>query len=388
MSNAPTDAAAADAIDVSLTGGAPAADPAAAGANAADKTLALLDPEGSGAAANRSRIDALKAQVDRDSQDSILSLGAAAERSVAAFADTVLDKVMARDTGDAHGKLSEIRLIIQGLDAAGLKKGSGLFGRLFFSAKREIARFSERFMTAREQVDGVARALEDQIHLNRQSLVTLDKLFDQTEDHFAEITCAVEAARELGEEWKATLPDLEAAVVANPDDHAALQRLRDARAAVELLDRKRMNLEKSRSIAFMHMPAIRQVQNTGVLLIQELDQMVKHAVPAWKTSMVINIEQLRQRIGLKALAAATDFTNAQITGMANALEENTVAIHEQTARGIGDVESIVEAIGTLTRTLDKVDTLAAEAAKAREDGRGRLMEAQRELARHAVGARP
>lgn len=331
----------------------------------------------------RQRIDQIKQSVDLTSATSVLNFGLQSERQIAQFADTVLDQVMAKDMGPIHDRLSEIKLIANGLSADRLQDNKGFIGRLFFNIKREISKFADRFQTARTQIDGIAAKLEDQIQEVSLGLIMLDRLFDQNLNNFRELTLHISAGRELLEHYRTTvLTEVEAearARAADPDALIHAQKVRDLKAAVERLDRKIMNLEKSRAIAHASMPTIRQVQQTGIMLVEELRSAIAHAIPAWKNTMLIHIEQLKQRHGLETLKAMTDFTNAQLKAMADQLDENTVAIHEQSQRGIADVEAITYTIGKLVQTLDKVDDLERQAREARTSGRAALAKAEAEL---------
>ncbi len=336
-----------------------------------------LDP------AERQRIDQIKQTVDLTSSTSVIGFGTQSEQRVADFADSVLNQVMSRDLGPVHDRLSEIKLIAQGLNADRLKERTGFFDRLFFNVKREVAKFSDRFMTARGQIDAIATQLEDQIQEVNLGLIMLDQLFDQNLENFRELSLHIQAGKELIDEYRSVrLPELEREAQARANDPDALihaQRVRDLKSAIERLDRKILNLEKSKAIAHASMPTIRQVQQTGIMLVEELRSALAHAVPAWKNTMLIHIEQLKQRHGLATLKAMTDFTNEQLKAMADQLDQNTVAIHEQSQRGIADVEAITYTIGKLVQTLDKVDGLERQAREARQSGRVALAKAEAEL---------
>lgn len=353
-------------------------------ATRADTALAVLSPEPPPLEPlERQRVEEIKQQVDLMSSTSVLSFGTESERRVADFADTVLDQVMSKDMGPVHEQLMEMKLVANGLNADRLQEKKGFFSRLFFSMKREIQSFSDRFLTARQQIDAIAAKLEDQIQDVKLGLITLDKLFDQNLNNFRELSLHIQAGKELLQRYReTTLKEAQAEAEARKDDPNALvyaQQVRDMKAAIERLDRKIMNLEKSKAIAHASMPTIRQVQQTGIMLVEELQSAIAHAVPAWKNTMVIHIEQLKQRHGLETLKATADFTNAQLRAMADQLEENTVAIHEQSARGIADVESITYTINKLIGTLDKVDDLEKKAAEARTQGRAQLAKAEADL---------
>ena len=346
----------------------------------------VLDPQKAPAVVtpdDRDRIDRIKASVDLQSVPSVLNFGTASEKEVAQFADTVLEQVMSRDFGPVHEKLSEIKLIAKGLSPENLREKNGFLAKLFFNVKREVAQFSDRFETARGQIDGISAELEDQVQNINLSLIVLDKLFEQNLTNFKDLTLHIAAGHELLDHYRTeVLPAMKAEVQANaeaPDAAIRAQKVHDLSAAVDRLDRKVMNLEKSKAIAFATMPTIRQVQQTGVMLVEELKMALAHAVPAWKSTMIVFIEQLRQKAGIETLEAMTDFTNAQLKAMATQLDQNIEGVHRQADRGIADVDAITETIGSLIATFEKVDRLEAEARESRAQGRARLAEAEKEL---------
>lgn len=336
------------------------------------------------APADRDRVEEIKQTVDLASSTSVLNFGAASEHEVAQFADSVLGQVMAKDIGPmVHDRLTEIKFLAQGVQPQDLDGGGGFLGKLFFDIKKEITKFSDRFQSARSRIDSIAASLEDQIHELNLGLVVLDRLFEQNLRNFKELTLHIVAGHEMLAHYREhELPrmETEARAKANDPDGMMLgQRTRDLKAAIERLDRKVMNLEKSKAIAFATMPTIRQVQQTGILLVEELKMALAHAIPAWKSTMVVYVEQLRQKAGLETLSAMTDFTDDQLQRMARQLDQNTVDIQRQTQRGIADVQVITETIGSLVQTLNKVDDLEKEARQAREAGRSALAQAEAEL---------
>lgn len=359
-----------------------------------DAAFLMLDPENKGGVEteDRERIDQIKQTVDVTSATSVLGFGTRSEQEMAAFADSVLEQVMSKDTGSVHERLSEMKLIAQGLDASKLKEKKGFFARLFFNVKREVQKFADRFQTARGQIDGIAAQLEDHIMEVQRGIIVLDKLFDQNAENFKELALHIVAGHELLDHYRDTvLPEVEAKAAAagdDPDGMLVAQEVRDLKAAIERLDRKIMNLEKSKTIAFATMPTIRQVQQTGIILVEELKSAIAHAIPAWKNTMVVAIEQLRQRHGIETLQAMTDFTNAQMRAMADQLHDNSIAIQEQSQRGIVDVDVLTETIGKLIETFDKVEKLEGEAREARNQGRAALAKAEQDLRQQQAGLLP
>lgn len=346
---------------------------------ASERAIATLQPAVPDDPALRPRIEQLKGTLDITSSNSVLDFGNEVEQDMARFADSVLDQVMAKDLGPLHEKLTEIRLVAEGLSVEEIGKSSGLFGRLFSSLKREIAKLTDRFRTARQQIDTIAMQLEDQAQNVGYGLAILDRLFDQNLDRFRDLGLHVTAGHEVLADWRQTLlPAAEKAAMEGSDTDRMLagQRLRDLKAAVDRLDRKVLNLEKSRTIALAMMPTIRQAQQTGITLIEELRMTIAHAIPAWKATMLVHIEQLRQKHGLEALAASRDFTNEQLKQMARQLDQNVEATYRETERGIADTSAIVETMNSLISTIDKVERLEREAATARQTSRAALRQAE------------
>lgn len=339
--------------------------------------------------AERQRIDDIKASVDLTSTTAILNFGAASERAISEFADTILDQVSTRDLGPVHDKLSEIKLVAKGLSAENLKEQKGFFGRMFFDMKREVQKFSDRFATARGQVDAISNQLEDSIQEINLGLIRLDRLFEENYKNFKELNLHIQAGHELlNDAREVQLPAAEQAARDNADSPDALvysQRARDLKAAIERLDRKVLNLEKSKAIAFASMPTIRQVQQTGIMLVEELKMAIAHAVPAWKSTMIVQIEQLKQKSGLATLNAMTDFTNEQLQNMATQLDQNATEMYEQTQRGIADADVIAETVNSLIATFDKIEKMEQEAQAARAESRGKLAEAEAALKASQAG---
>lgn len=357
-------------------------------ATAVERAILSLDPPpGESADGERARIEEIKSGVDLTSANSVLDFGAASERRVGAFADSVLDQVLGRDLGPMHDKLSELRQVAGGLDPERLK-GGGLLNRLFFDARREVDRFADSFRSARQRIDAIAGELEDRVDEVGLGIALLDRLFEENLETFRELSLHIAAGHELLAHYAdEVIPAAEAEARARadqPDGELAAQKVRDLKAAVDRLDRKVMNLEKSKAIAHAAMPTIRQVQQTGITLIEELRMAIAHAIPAWKSTMLIHVEQMRQKVGLAALDAMTEFTNAQLKTMAQQLDSNVEAAHKQSRRGIADVAAITETIDSLLATLDRIDRLDSEARRARAEGRKALAEAERSLRQRQI----
>lgn len=349
--------------------------------NRVEQALAVLEAE----VVVEERGDLPRSPQDRDG---ILNYGTNSEKGVSDFADELLKQVQGRDLGEVGRKLSELRSSATTLNPDKLKKGKNFLVNMFRNAKAEVVAFADRFRNVNVQIESISAKLEDDIIEVRKGNLMLDSLLEISTTYFKELSAAIGSGKALLEKWKLEdLPEAQRrAREANPEDAPQLAQIAsDIASGIELFDRKLANMEKSRAIALMQLPTIRNVQRTGELLIEEAKMAIAHAIPAWKTSMLIYIEQMKQAEGIADLNKTTDFTNSMIKGLATANQQNTIDIFKQTSRGIADADAIAESIRTLIDTFDKVGALQQDAIKKREEGRKVLQEAEAALRARQLG---
>jgi uncharacterized protein YaaN involved in tellurite resistance len=297
--------------------------------------------------ADRAAVEALAARLDDLSPGAILAFGRDAEEEMAHFADIVLDQAFGREEGALGAHLDEIRSAAASAAAMHEPDRGGLLRRLFAGRKREIERLTDRFFEARRRIDTVALRLDDQIHATEHGLVVLDRLFRANAAKVRELTRCTSAG------WLALAHHRARAVAATESgtagaDGLAAQRFRDLQDGIDRLERRVADLEQSRVVTLGMLATIRQTQAVGLALVEELRKTIDHAIPAWKASMVVRLQQLRQRHGLDSLEAL----DAPAT---------TPAAEEADA---------------LIAALDKVAQLEKDAAAARERSRSTLAEAE------------
>jgi uncharacterized protein YaaN involved in tellurite resistance len=350
----------------------------------AEAALRTVDVE---TAEDRRRIDRIRQGLDPASTTSVLTFGSGVERDMAGFADAVLDQVLARDTGAVHDRLDEIKAAAAEIGLDRLNEDAGFFGRLFAGPRRSLERVTETFQAARLRIDTIAAQLDDQIQAIGYGLAVLDRLFEQNLARFRDLTLHVRAAREVLEEMRseasraATLP----LPAGETDALLDAQRRRDREAAIDRLERKVLDLEKSRLVALSMLPAIRRTQDTGASLLEALRTTVAHAVPAWKSAMIVHLEQLRQRHGLAALGALRDAGARQLADTARRIGEHETAVAAARDKETGEVAAMVSTMNDLMATLDTVDRLEREAAAARQSSRDALGRAEGELRQRLAG---
>ncbi len=334
---------------------------------------------------DRKRVDAFRRSLDTTSRLSILDYANENQSRVADHSTTMMRGVMASDTGPMYAELRKIRDTANGLDPESLKEPTGMVAKWFYSAKRAITSFTDKFVTADSMIEGIKANVGRMANERRTSIAVLDKKFDVTLEHVDELTDAIaggsEALKEIKDEAvraKSEALALEAAGNIGASLKAS-QKARDRSSAAELLDRKIMNLQRSRQIAVMNLPTIRSQQDTSQLIMEAASNVANHAIPAWKSQMVLAIDALRQREGLTTLQASREFTSGLIVATQKQLGENAIAVREETAKGFVDTAAIVEAMNELISTLDQCAEIDKQAERTRADERQQLVQAEAAL---------
>ncbi len=296
-------------------------------------------------------IEALSRQLDDLSPGRVVAFGQEIETEMARFADMVLDQAFDRDDARLDSQLARMRAAATLPEPGNGTGGAGLIGRLFGGPARDIRRQTDRFLRARQEIDTLALGLEDHIHAVDHGLVLLNRLFEAHAGKAESLTRHVEAARLALTRHRAALAEGERAEDNEPGGLVA-QRLQDLRNGIDRLERRIDDLDRSRVVTLGMLATIRQTQTAGLALVEQLRRTVDLAIPAWKTSNLIRLQQTRQRHGFDALA---DADMGLPTGPADAAPPD------------------------LFDALDKLERLEKDVRTARKTGRAALTEAERAL---------
>ena len=336
-----------------------------------------VSADGADSKADQDRIAAIKRDIDLADTTAVLEFGANVQNTIAEFADSVLQTVTTKDSGEVGQRLSDLLLKIWGIDVESLTKAPGFLDRLFGSIEREIRSFISRYEKVGGEIDKVVLQLESAKDGLLRDLVMLDKLFDKNLDNFHGLNLHIQAGEEIIAEVRdKVLPKLEAEVKEKQgaDGQFAVQRLADMRQQLDRFEKKIADLRLSKTVALQTMPQIRLIQNNDAVLVEKLQSSIINTIPIWKNQIVIAISLLRQNKALELQRDVTNTTNEMLTRNAELLKEGSVAVATESNRGIIDIETLQKVNQDLIATIDEVMRIQAE-------GRDKRKAAEAELAR-------
>lgn len=322
----------------------------------------------------RAEIEKAMTEIELEDSSSILFFGSAAQESVTAVADEMLEGVRNKQTAAAGEALNDMITTLRGLPVAELEPGKkpGFVARLFRSAT-PIARALQRYEHVRSQVDGISNRLDAHTTRLLTDIGMLDRLYDKTLEYFRRLEVYIAAGQERLRRIDAeTLPELSRQAERSGDVLKA-QELTDLRARRDELERRVHDLKLTRQVTMQSLPSIRIVQQNDKALVGKIASTMSNTIPLWRQQLAMAVTIARSAEAGETLQKATDLTNELLTSNAETLRGSTQAIRTQVERGIVDVAAVKKANDALIATID-------DALRIAEDGKRQRVEAEKQLA--------
>lgn len=308
-------------------------------------------------------------QIDITDNTMIMQYGINAQKKLADFSDSTLEKVKTKELGEVGDMLSQVVGELREFDGNGEKKG--LFG-LFNKGKNKVEGMISKYEQTETNVNKIAGMLQDhQIRLLKDTSM-LDQLFDLNNTYYKELSMYIAAGKEkLHHVKNEEIPALEQKALHSnlPED---AQALKDMTMYYDRFDKKLHDLELSRMIAIQTAPQIRLLQNSNNLMIEKIQSTLVNTIPLWKNQMVITLGLHHATEAAKTQQAVSDMTNELLKKNADVLHSATVETAKESNRSIVDIETLKHTNEQLIQTFDDV-------LQIQEQGRVKRQEAEQEL---------
>lgn len=336
--------------------------------------------------AREAAIAGLAAQIDLAEPATILRFGAATQTRAQEAANAMLEGAKNAETGEAGQSLNAMLAALRGFDVTKLGEKPGLVARLFGRAKAGVGSIVMRYETVRGQIESIGdkldhhrtRLLEDVERLDRLYTATLE-WFHALADHIAAGELALKRAD------TETIPALEAA--STGPDPLAPQKLRDARAARDELDRRVHDLRLTRQVAMQALPSIRLIQENDKALSARIQSVLANTVPLWRQQLAQALAIHRMKEAGAAVKAATDLTNQLLTANAETLRQGNAEARTELERGVFDMEAVKRANAALVGTIEDSLRIAEQGRTARGQAVQELAMCEAEIRRALTAAK-
>lgn len=317
------------------------------------------------------KVQAIKDSINLLDSSTPINFGAAAQKNLADFSNSVLAKVRTKDSGDVGVLLTDLVGKVKGFEPSDSKSFFSkipLLGSLIDKSQNFIQGY-EKLST---QVDKISNALEKSKIQLMEDVALFDNLYQKNLEYFKDLQLYIKAGEEkLVELRDSTLPKLRQQAQSS-NDPMAVQLVNDFQQSVDRFEKKIHDLKLSKTIAIQAAPQIRLIQNNDKLLIDRVQAAIFHTIPLWKNQIVIALGLSKQNAVLQLNQAVSDTTNQLLQRNSQMLKQNSIETAKANERAIVDIDTLKKVNQDLISTIE-------ETIKIQQDGRIKRQAAEKEL---------
>ncbi len=312
--------------------------------------------------------------IDVEDSQYVLQYGVGIQSQISQFADKVLGKVSAKDSGYVGEILTELMLDVKQLDVNSLNEKESFLAKMpiIGDMVNSTKKFTAQYTKLSVEVERIVNEL-DKAKMNMLKDITmLDGLFEKNLDYLRDLNVYIAAAdMKLQQLHEVDIPKARDLAIQS-NDPVDTQRLNDLIELTNRFEKKAHDLKLSKMITIQTAPQIRLIQNNDQVLVEKIQSSILNAIPLWKNQIVLSITMLRQQKALAVQKKVTDTTNDLLKKNAALLKQNTVGAAREMERGIVDIE-------TLRQVNDDLLTTIEETIQIQKEGRVKRIESEKEL---------
>ena len=322
-------------------------------------------------------VEEFAAKINIEDPAHVMLYGADAQKKVSDFADTILEGVKNKDSGDVGNMLSSLIGQLKVFEDSA-EEPKGIRG-WFVSAERHVESLRARFDDVSGNIENIAATLENHQVQLLKDVSMLNHLYDMNLDYFKELTMYIAAGEKRLAEVRAL--DLVKArdKAKQSNDAMDAQKAGDLDAALDRFEKKLHDLKLTRQISLQMAPQIRLLQNNDALLIERIQSTLVNTLPLWKNQMVLALGLQHTQQAVKAQRAVTDMTNELLKKNAEKLKMGTIETAKESERSIVDIETLVHTNQSLIDTMNEVLRIQSEGRQKRIEAEKTLLLMENEL---------
>ncbi|MGN1340494.1 MAG: toxic anion resistance protein [Oscillospiraceae bacterium] len=327
----------------------------------------------------RQQIDRIKQELDLTDSVTAVEYGIGSQRTLAEFADRVLDN-SGKGSADTAEQLQALINEIKALDAGVVFKDT-FWARIpiIGTRARRMKKLKKRFSKARVRIE----RLEQQLERSRMELLRGAELFDMLEQEnakcFRQLTLYIQAGNEQLEYLRATAIPKLAAEVQRQNDPMSAQLLYGFEENLARFESRIHDLELSRTIALQSAPQMKLIQTGNSVMAQKIQSAVLNTVPIWKNQFAAAVGLTDQTAVYKTQRQLDKVTNAMLNRNAEILRQSAVQTATESRRSGIDTESLKKANDSLIRVIEETLQLNRESTMKHRQAEAELGRIEQQL---------
>lgn len=344
------------------------------------KELIVKEAETSVKNIDQQEVDKVKNSIDINDSVAIIQYGNSAQKEIASFSTSVLEKVKNNESGTAGALLSNLMSDVKSLDVENLSVSGFLsklpiIGGLF----DKFQSFIKGFNSVSNSIDEISSKLESEKMSLLREIEVLDRLFDHNLDLLKNLEIYIEAGEQKIKEVKEDLLPKLMEKAQTSKEQMDTQKYKDANEMLTRLEKKVHDLRLNKTISIQNAPQIRLAQEGSKVLAEKLQSSLFQTIPLWKNQMVLAISLYKQGKAAKLQKAVSDTTNELLKKNSQILKENSIEIAKESERGIVDIQTLKKVNQDLISTLDEILIIQKDGKIARQNAVQELEVIENEL---------
>ena len=345
------------------------ADQAARDANAVKLDESMLTE------AERKMVDEFAQKIDVKDSNLVLQYGAAAQKNIASFSESALNKVRTKDLGAVGDDLAKL---VGELKGFGQEEKSGIFG-FFQKTKNDIEALKAQYSKAETNVNKVVETLEGHQVTLMKDVAMLDQMYEHNTKYYKELTMYILAGKKRLEAVRSgELEELRKKAQQSGSQEDA-QAYNDLANMCNRFEKKLHDLELTRMVSIQMGPQVRLIQNNDALMLEKIQSSLVNTIPLWKSQMVLALGMENSRQATAAQAAVTNMTNELLKKNADALKMGTIETAKEAEKSVVSIETLQHTNQQLISTLDEMMKIQSEGAQKRKEAEVELGRIEGEL---------
>ncbi len=315
-------------------------------------------------------------KIDLSKSNQILEYGVGAQKKIADFSETALNKVRTKDLGEIGEMLSGVATQLKSFDVEEEEKG--ILG-FFKKSSNKLTAMRSKYDKAEVNINKICGVLESNQMQLLKDIAMLDKMYELNKTYFKELSMYILAGkRKLAKVRKEEFPILvkRSNESGLPEDAQAVN---DLAGICNRFEKKIHDLELTRMISIQMAPQIRLIQGNDTIMAEKIQSTIVNTIPLWKSQMVLALGVTHSTQAAQAQREVTDITNEILKKNAKTLKMATIETAKASERGIVDLETIRITNESLISTLDEVMRIQVEGRQKRAEVELELNKIEQEL---------
>lgn len=351
----------------------------------------VLDTEISDALSNipaeyRAEVLAKKDQIVFGDISTIQKFGSEIATASAKFTADSTNAIKLGNAGTIGDKINEMMRTSKKLDPSKLldDKEPGFFGKLFGKTKDKLIEFKNDQMSINDSLKQIGNSLLNDAKSLEGENRKLEDMYKQNAENIRMYDIILAAGLIKKQEIETQIiPQLtqKAQDSGKPED---ANEVRAGQNFLRQLDVRVANINSARSVAILQAPALKDMQDSNAMQIENIQTMITIGLPAWHQQIAMAVSLLETRRSVEITNNLSQGINETMRATAQMQGQTSVMIAEAVNNPIIQVETIKTIQSELLSTMDKVKQINDAGKQKRSDTATQLLQMENELKQKLV----